>query len=505
MTEARTAASELYTVLCRHRDAEPDAVALRTATPAGWHQVTWADLCAQLRAAAAEGRKLTDRAPVVVLVDGSAESIVTVVGLAMAGADILLIEAESSFLADPGSPIHRLRPSVVVGPATKASAVPAPLTYLAYEECRGDPRLPSTDRDGEVLQLTSGSTGEPRIVRQPLPHVMRGATTYRDVFELGPGDTVLTAVPLAHSFGLIGGLLAALVSGASLWTLPGFGIRPLLAGLDEGATVLLGTPLVYQLLTPVLRTRNRPADLRVVLSSGGPLDPASAIEAGRGLGATVRQIYGSTETGLIAVQPDRTEAWPPDAVGVAAPGVQLRIEPEGPEGDLLVRTPTLLAGYAAEAGGVPLTEDGFYRTGDVARIDAEGRVFLVGRKSTFVNVGGRKVNPRRIERILAEHAAVREVHVYGVASPGSEEHMEAVVVPVPGTAVADLPLFCRTRGLLPYEVPHRFHVADRLPRTAMGKIDRQRVRAMTTTETTLSTTSVPAPHARTAERSGNED
>ncbi|GGZ09260.1 long-chain-fatty-acid--CoA ligase [Streptomyces olivaceoviridis] len=510
MTDAPTAVSELYTALCRHRDAAPDAVALRTATANGRHRTfTRAEFCADVLSVAAGGRITADRSPVVVRVDGSAESIVTVVGLALTGADLLLIEEESSYLADPGSALRRLAPSTVVGPPATAPDAPDPNTYLTYEECRGEFRRPAAGRDGEILQMTSGSTGEPRVVRQPLRHVLRGARTYGDVLRLGPGDTLLTAVPAAHSFGLVGGLMAALVSGAGLWALPRFGLRPLLDGLDAGATVLLGTPLVYELLTRVLRTRNRPPALRVALSSGGPLAPAVAAEAASGLGVPVRQIYGSTETGLIAVQPGHAEAWPANAVGVAAPGVGLRVEPPGGEGELLVRTPTLLSGYAAEPGGPPLTEDGFYRTGDVARIDAEGRVFLIGRKSTFVNVGGRKVNPRRIERILAEHPAVREVHVHGVAAPGAEEHMEAVVVPDPGTTVADLARFCRTRGLLPYEVPHRFHVVDRLPRTSMGKVDRRRVRAATagtaTDGATSPTTSVPAAQGRTTEPSGSED
>jgi acyl-coenzyme A synthetase/AMP-(fatty) acid ligase len=453
--------------LAARRSATPDATAIIAATTTGWDQTTWTQLYDGVLAASAYGGRLDGRSTVVVRVDGTAAGAATVVGLSLAGVDVVLVEDQSSVVDDPRSAVRLARPSAVIGPADGRTSRYHDVTY---EECLATAGgTPPTGRAGEVLQLTSGSTGEPRLARQPLANVLHGATTYRQLFGFTPQDEVFVAVPLAHSFGLIGGLFAALVSGARVRTLPRFGLRHLLDGLAAGATALLGTPLMYQLLAPVLPGLPGPLALRVALSSGGPLATGVAAEAGRGLGVPVRQIYGSTETGLIAYQPEQLADWPSDATGIAAPGVRLRVGE--PDGSLFVQTPTLFTGYVGDDR--PPAAD--YPTGDVARVDPEGRVFLLGRKNTFVNVGGRKVNPRRIERILAEHTGVRDAYVYGRAAPGQEERIHATVVLAPSVTAADVVRFCRDRGLAPYEVPHHVHVTDRLPRNAMGKVEHSMV------------------------------
>lgn len=452
--------------LQRNRDLLPDRVAVRAGTDAGWHVTTWAELYDAVRSVAAHAPSMIDRGPVVLLVDGSAASVATLLGLADAGVDMLLLEGRNSFLADHESAIRRSGASVVVGPDRLPSDT---LRYLSYDEC-GRPSAPARTggaaRDPEILQLTSGSTGEPRAARQPLRNILHGGCLYRDLFGLSGGDVVLVTVPLAHSFGLVGGLAAALVSGATLCTVPRFHPRRLLEGLDH-ATMVLGTPLVYQLLGPLLPARQGGREhLRTVLTSGGPLSHEVAARIGERLGSSVRQIYGSTETGLVAYERESSGPAREGLVGHPAPGVQVRIGPG--DGHVLVRTRTMFTGYLGE----PERDGGqYYDTGDLARVDADGALVLVGRKGTFVNVGGRKVNPRRIERLVAEHPGVREVVVYGVPGTVGEEEVNAAVVLAPGTRVDDLVAFCRSRGLMPFEVPHRVHVLDALPRTGMGKVD----------------------------------
>lgn len=335
-----------------------------------------------------------------------------------------------------------------------------------------------------MLQLTSGSAGEPKIVRHSSANVWHGGHTYRQLLGLTPADVVVAAVPLAHSFGLVGALTAAVVSGAELRTTRRFQPGRVADALVADGTVLFGTPLVYRLLTPVLRNRATPARLRAAVSSGGPLPAELGHQARAVLGVSVRQFYGSTETGLISYQPDPGDE-PDTSVGVPAPGVHLRLtraDPDDPAGTghLSVRTPTLFHGYLGASGPVS-TPDGFYDTGDLARVDEAGRLHLLGRKDTFVNVGGRKVNPTRVARVLDEHPGVREVFVFGATDADGEQRVHAAVVLAPGTGPAELAAHCRARGLAPYEVPHELHPLARLPRTAMGKVDRQAVIATVTT------------------------
>ncbi|MDG4792808.1 fatty acid--CoA ligase family protein [Micromonospora sp. WMMD1082] len=421
-------------------------------------------------------------APVLLIVDNTPASAAALIGLTTAGVDVLPVEEVNSHLTDLLAPTRNPGVRTVVGPARAAGTEPAGIAFLSYERCRAHPTGAGghpARRLGEVLQLTSGSVGEPKIVRHSLANVWRGGDTYRQILDLTPADVVVAAVPLAHSFGLVGALTAAVVSGAELRTTRRFQPGRVADALADDATILFGTPQVYRLLTSVLHNRPTPARLRAAVSSGGPLPAELGAQARAALGVPVRQFYGSTETGLISYQRDLGGELPDLSVGVPAPGVRLRLtRPErgGPAGvgQLSVYTPTLFHGYLGASGPV-CTPEGFYDTGDLARLDASGRLHLLGRKNTFVNVGGRKVNPTRVTRVLGEHPGVREAFVFGLTDAGGEQRVHAAVVLVPGTGLADLAAHCRARGLAPYEVPHELHPLDRLPRTAMGKVDRRAV------------------------------
>lgn len=477
--------------LRRHRDERPDAVAVRTASTSGFYLATWAQLYDAACAVVAGAAGLEPDAPVLLIMDNTPASVAALVGLTAAGLDVLPVEESSSHLTDLLAPARNPGVRTVVGPARAAGTEPADTTFLSYERCQarqvgtGDC---SPHRVGEVLQLTSGSAGEPKIVRHPLANVRHGGCTYHQILGLTLTDVVVAAVPLAHSFGLVGALTAAVVSGAELRTSRRFQPGFFADTLTGDATVLFGTPQVYRLLVTVLRGRPRPARLRAAVSSGGPLPAELGERARAALGVAVRQFYGSTETGLISYQPDGDGTSADSSVGIPAPGVRLRLSrpvPGGPAGtgQLSVCTPTLFTGYLGVAGPI-VTSDGFYATGDLARIDSSGRLHLLGRKDTFVNVGGRKVNPTRVMRVLGEHPGVRDSFVFGATDASGEQRVHAAVVLEPGTGLAELTAHCRARGLAPYEVPHEFHPLARLPRTAMGKVDRHVVIASVAAEPT---------------------
>ncbi|MDG4766920.1 AMP-binding protein [Solwaraspora sp. WMMD406] len=489
----------MLTEIRRIRRRTPDAVAVRCGTAGGeWVETSWDQLCDDAAAVAARARQVTGADPVIVVVDGTAASVATVIGVVQAGLDVVLMEEKSSYLSDPRSPVDAVGATLVVGPADPDAAAVAAAkgrTYLEY----GRFRAPDDGDDGppprvsRILQLTSGSTGEPRVARQTMPGVLQGAEAYRDLFEFTESDVILVTVPLAHSYGLAG-MFASLISAATLVTIPRFSIRSLLAALDDDVTVLLGTPMVYRLVSPVLNARRRSARVRTALSAGGPMTTEVADAARQALGTPVRQIYGITEAGLVACVPRSVTQWPPGSVGHPAPGVRLRIDSEpGPDDDelppqpapdgsrtgrLYVWTLAMFEGYVGSTAP-HLTEDGFYDTGDVVRLDADGVLTVLGRKGSFINVGGRKVNPRRVERLLSEHPAVRDAYVFGVERSDGEEEIHAAVVLDPQTYVDQVLAHCRAGTLMPYEIPHHVHVLERMPRTGMGKIDRAEVLAAT--------------------------
>ncbi|MFC3891170.1 class I adenylate-forming enzyme family protein [Lentzea rhizosphaerae] len=489
--------------LTAHADERPDAPAVRWRTAAGWSETTWRELAGTARRVAdrATAELPAGRAVVVATVNTGAH-VAVLLGLLAAGFDVVLVEHDSSYLADPLSAVYAARPCAVVAAVDgPRPAVTGELRRLAVEDLVAGP-APAQWPDqapgsATVLQLTSGSTGEPRAAAVPLGSALRGGALYRDLFDLDERDTILAAVPLAHSFGFVGALCAAVLSGATLALLVRFTGRGLVEGLDAGVTALLATPFVYGLVPDLLHGRRPPDRLRVALCSGGSLTTAAASAAAGRLGCLVRQIYGSTETGLIACHFGRPQPWPAEGVGGFVPGVRWRVEPvpDCDAGRLLVRTSTMFTGYVGRGRAEALRPDGYYDTGDLVDVNGAGDVTIVGRKATFINVGGRKVNPRRLERLIGELPGVRAVHVWGLPDARGNEEIHAVVELAPGTDPAAVVAGCRQR-LTAYEVPHHVHAVDRLPRTALGKVSAAALRDL------IADRSAGAPDGTTATRRG---
>lgn len=488
-------------LLIRNAMARGNSVAFRFHRAGRWEQATWREFAVLAAGAASTCAAQTPGGgPVLLAVDNSVESLAVLAGLAVAGIGCAVFEADSPLLKDEASVLHALGATTVIG----VSDAPAPYRALPVSELtRPVPGSQSLGNladaataarragaDGgagpAVLQSTSGSAGEPRLARQTVANLLRGGLIYASRYRVTELDTMLATVPMAHSFGLVGGFMCALVSGATLTTFDRYSPGGVREAIEANATLALGTPLAYELIIKSASASS--SALRAALSSGGPLDPQVADAARRRFGCPVYQVYGSTEAGIIASQFARDEPWPAGSVGVAAPGVELRLgDPLSgaaaePGAELWVRTSTMFGGYLGGARpGTARTprcsggpgDGGWYRTGDVAVIDPAGHLELTRRKDTFINVGGRKVNPSRVERVIASHASVTEAAVYGVRAAGGDEVWAAVAVSGRCTA-EDLLAHCRSQ-LAPYEVPYLLHVMDRLPRSGMGKVDRGRL------------------------------
>jgi acyl-CoA synthetase (AMP-forming)/AMP-acid ligase II len=473
----------LAELLDRWRTDQPGDQAFCAATSTGWASLTWAELA---DAAAGVARRapqpLLRSAPVVVVVDNSAESVAVLLGLWLANYDTLLVESGSSHLADGTSAVRQAGPGGIVAPVgtvaelrTSWSADPAADSLVTHADLLGQPGTATalaaapTLGDPAVLQMTSGSTGEPRIAVQRLSSLLRGGAIYVARHRIRRSDQILAPIPLTHSFGIVGGLMTTLCCGSGLATMPRLMLRPLHERLSRPGTVLLGTPLLYRVATAAAAGfAPISGNVRAPLCSGGPLADDAAAAARSWLGAEVLQVYGSTETGLISCQYDRGRPWAQGSVGTLAAGVTARLA-AGADSTLTVRTSTMFDGYL---GGPAVT--GFYETGDVADADDQGELYIRGRKATFVNVGGRKVNVARTERIIRESGLVRDTAVYGVDSGTGEEELHAAIELRAGVTIADVSSHCRA-NLAPYEVPHAFHVVGQLPRGPLGKVERSRL------------------------------
>lgn len=476
-------------------EASADAHAERIAVQAGPIQWTYQQLWQEVNQLSQQFRGqgyATDR-PVALLFENTPTCVAAFCALAHIQASVIPVGPETSayeldqlcestpFVAVFGSTaqLTRLRrdrttpPPYRLSNLTQRHAVPSP--HVTSDDPPAAPDRPF------LYHYTSGSTGKAKAALHEQSALINGGVLYQQTYDVSAADRFLIPIPLAHSFGLITGLITGLLSGARVVLIDRFIPNQIVQTLAaEQITVLLAVPIMYDLIArcslPVIPAL--PA-LRLCLSSGAPLLAEVAQRFQERFQQPIYQVYGSTETGGIAAQRPAHPGAPPQSIGRMLPGVEARIVDEhgqlvapGASGMLLVKTPGMFAGYFDHPDATARAfQDGWYVTGDTARLDAEGWLSLVGRKDTFINVGGKKVNPMEIEEVLLSFPSVSEAVAFGRdVGPGGEQ-VQAVVVVREVTTEDALIAFCRRR-LAAYKVPAQIDFLSELPKTSLGKVRR---------------------------------
>jgi long-chain acyl-CoA synthetase len=299
-------------------------------------------------------------------------------------------------------------------------------------------------------------------------------------------DVVLGALPLSHAFGLNGALLAPLLFGVTVRLVERFvpaAVAEVIARDD--VSVLPAVATMFHRLLEVPGFRGGPR-LRLGVSGAAPC-PWDLAQAWRArTGVRIVRGYGSTElfrplSYLAADSTDHAEC-----VGRPVPGVEVRVVDDegravsaGDEGELLIHTPAVMDGYLGSAGDTAavLTE-GWFRTGDIARLTADGYVTIVGRKRERIKRGGYSIFPAEVETVLLTHPAVAEAAVVGVPDAALGEEIAAFVALKPGGGAdaEELIAWCRQR-LAAFKYPRRVTLLTALPRSATGKVLKTRLNA----------------------------
>ncbi|MHC5908350.1 AMP-binding protein, partial [Streptomyces sp. S6] len=335
------------------------------------------------------------------------------------------------------------------------------------------------------LLYTSGTTGLPKGVLSTLRAVLWNvATCYTPIIELSPDDTMLWPLPLFHSLAHNLCVMAVTAVGASAHLVPGFAADEVLAELRARPySFLVGVPTMYHNLVHAAGTEGLtlPA-LRVSFVAGAVTTPALAESFEAAFGVRLTDNYGCTETSgpMATMRPGGAPR--PGSCGLPLPGLDLRVVdpetgtdvPTGTEGEIWVKGPNVMLGYhnRPEATAEAL-KGGWYHTGDLARRDTDGYLWITGRRNNVIIRGGENLHPTEIEAVLLKAPGVRDAAAYGRDDEEFGQVPAALVVPGPdGVDCADLFARCR-RELAYFKVPVEIRAVAALPKTATGKVLRR--------------------------------
>ena len=342
----------------------------------------------------------------------------------------------------------------------------------------GDGTFANTPRsldDPASMLYTSGTTGRPKGAVLTQGNLIAACRTLVDAWGFSDRDVLLHMLPLFHTHGLFVAAYCTLASGSSMVMIdfdPSQVVRELPA-----ASVVMGVPTHYtRLLAEPAFTREVAQGIRLFTSGSAPMLVSTHEAFTDRTGQVILERYGMTETCMLTSNPLHGERRP-GTVGPPLPGVEVRVA----EGDAIqVRGPNVFTGYwrRPELRATEFTDDGWFITGDLGRFDADGYLEIFGRSKDLVITGGLNVYPKEVESVIDAMPGVLESAVIGLPDPDFGEAVTAVVVPQAGATLDpdEIRRLAREQ-LASFKVPKAVHVVDALPRNAMGKVEKARLRA----------------------------
>jgi acyl-CoA synthetase (AMP-forming)/AMP-acid ligase II len=339
---------------------------------------------------------------------------------------------------------------------------------------------------GVPLHPTSGSTGLPKIALRPGFAAIEEARHYAATLAIDEDDTIMAIPPMSHAYGYGMCAMVPLLTGANLVTTRKFSDSLIHRALAEHPVTIVPTvPAMLDVLS-----FGRGADLRRarwVLTAGAMLPLRAAELFRKKTGVTACPLYGTTETGgiSVAIAADGNDV--DGRVGPPMAGVGVKVGPSERTGNqtadaadpidglerLFVRSSSMMAGYLDDTGQILPVADGWFETGDLARIE-EGAIVLRGRDSEVINVFGLKVVPCEVEEAITTLPGVVEVRVYAGEHRSGTQVVKAAVAVSNELTAADVRAHCE-QSLVYYKRPQVVTLVERLPRTPTGKIDRERL------------------------------
>ena len=342
--------------------------------------------------------------------------------------------------------------------------------------------------DLAAILYTSGTTGRSKGAMLTHGNLLSNARVLKDYWGWEQGDVLIHALPIFHVHGLFVALHGALLNGSKMIWLGRFDPKLAIRKMAQ-ATVFMGVPTLYvRMLAEPSLTREAARHMRLFVSGSAPLLIETFNEWKERTGHTILERYGMSETIMLTSNPYRAEDGERrgGTVGFPLPGVGLRVRSEdgrelapGEIGAIEVRGPNVFKGYwrMPDKTKEEFTVDGWFKTGDVGKIDERGYVHIVGRSKDLIISGGYNVYPAEIEGYINEMPGVAESALVGVPHPDFGEVGVAVVTPKPGARLDGEQIVARLKSQLAnFKIPKRCFVVDELPRNTMGKVQKNLLR-----------------------------
>lgn len=341
------------------------------------------------------------------------------------------------------------------------------------------------ETDLGAILYTSGTTGRSKGAMLSHGNLWSNAATLREYWRFTEKDVLIHALPVFHTHGLFVATNVTFAAGSSLIFLPKFDADAILAAMPK-ATVMMGVPTFYvRLLGDERLNKVISSNMRLFISGSAPLLAETHQQWHQVTGHAILERYGMTETNMNSSNPydgDRRAG----TVGYPLPGVEIRImgeqdQPLGADeiGSIEVRGPNVFQGYwqMPEKTKEELRDNGFFITGDLGKIDAQGYLTIIGRSKDLIITGGYNVYPKEIELVIDDMAGVVESAVIGVPHPDFGEAVCAVIVPEQGTSLQDDVILSALKDqLAKFKQPKKIFFLSELPRNTMGKVQKKQLR-----------------------------
>ncbi|NVK12866.1 MAG: malonyl-CoA synthase [Rhodobacteraceae bacterium] len=337
--------------------------------------------------------------------------------------------------------------------------------------------------DLAAILYTSGTTGRSKGAMLSHENLASNSLTLRDYWWFTTDDVLIHALPIFHTHGLFVATNVALFAGAQVVFLPGFDADAIFEAMPA-ATALMGVPTFYtRLLADARLTKERAAKMRLFISGSAPLLVDTHEQWATRTGHRILERYGMTETNMSTSNPYEGERRA-GTVGFPLPGVEARVMRDGAQvsageiGVLEVRGANVFQGYwqMPEKTAEELRPDGWFITGDMAKVDADGYVTIVGREKDLIITGGFNVYPKEVESLIDDLPGVLESAVIGVPHPDFGEGVVAVVVPDGDGTSAEAINAALSGQLARFKQPKEIILLEALPRNTMGKVQKKALR-----------------------------